>query len=141
MTRVGLWYSPIAMKRWIPLAALLALGATALAQPPQTSPTPPGETPGRPPGTPVPTESPEDDESTPLDGDAGVVWRAVPTVDPSTVLASGRGVRITVGDLVARLHDATGALMVDYALRPGAVDELIDHTILLNFRLSPSATS
>lgn len=131
MTRAGLWYAPIAMKRWIPLAALLALGATALAQPPQPAPptAAPGETPGRPPGTPVPSESPEDDESVPLAGNANEVWRAVPTVDPSTVLASGRGVRITVADLVARLHDATGALMGDYVLRPGAVDELIDRMV------------
>ena len=111
---------------WIAVALALSCAA-ASAQPIHTPPT--AETPGRPPGTPDPSEAPTDDEAPTVTEDAAPSWRVVPLVDPSTPVASGRGVRVTAGDLIARFHDATGALQTRYATTPALAQELVDRMV------------
>lgn len=110
---------------WITLGLVLSCAA-ALAQPVHTASP---ETPGRPPGTPDPAEAPTDDEAPPVSEDAAVGWTVVPLVDVSSAVASGRGLRVNASEVIARFHDATGALQEGYATDPALAQELLDRMV------------
>jgi peptidyl-prolyl cis-trans isomerase C len=79
---------------------------------------------------PVPTEAPDDDPApSTANADSGVAWTVVTTVDARAPVATGRGVTITLGDLVARMRDASGAVHDAYARNPALVRELVDRMI------------
>ena len=62
-----------------------------------------------------------------VDPDAGAApCNVVPTVDASTVVASARGVSVTLGEVVARMRDLSGAAAPAYVNNPSAVRELVD---------------
>jgi peptidyl-prolyl cis-trans isomerase C len=114
------------MKPWWLTFGLVLSCAAALAQPVHTASP---ETPGRPPGTPEPTESPTDDEDPAVSEDAAPPWTLVPLVDASTPIATGRNLRVTAGEVIARFRDASGALQEGYATRPDLAQELLDRIV------------
>jgi hypothetical protein len=97
------------------LGALALLGAVALAQ--------------APPHTPVPTESPEDEAPLVTDPDAGTAHTVVPLVDLHSAVVRGRGVEVTLGELIARMQDLSGAVQERFVSDPRALSELIDRIV------------
>ncbi|MFO0648387.1 MAG: peptidylprolyl isomerase [Polyangiales bacterium] len=110
---------------WIALGLVLSCAA-AVAQPVHTASP---ETPGRPPGTPDPAETPTEDEAPAVSEDAGVGWAVVPLVDASSPVATGRGLRVNASEVIARFHDASGALQEGYATDPSLAQELLDRMV------------
>ncbi len=113
---------------WTSTVGLALSCAAALAQPLHAPPS--AEVPARPSDSPTPVAEPDDDEGPPVSEDAGAAaWRVVTLVDASAPVVTGRGVRITAGEVVARLHDASGALQEGYATNPPLVQELVDRMV------------
>lgn len=112
------WSHGRAVKRLARVAAAalaLACGA-ALAQPP--------------PHTPVPTDDPDDEAPLVADPDAGAAaYNVVPLVDPHSPVARGRGVDLTLGELMARMQDVSGAVQERFITDPAALPALIDRIV------------
>jgi hypothetical protein len=99
------------------LALALALAGAARAQPP--------------PHTPVPTEEPDEDPTSEADPDAGAAasHTVVALVDPHSPVARGRGVTLTLGELIARMQDLSGAVQERFVHDPAALSALIDRIV------------
>ncbi|MFO0603207.1 MAG: peptidyl-prolyl cis-trans isomerase [Polyangiales bacterium] len=100
----------------VAVAALALAGGAALAQ--------------APPHTPVPTEDPEDDAPPVVEPDAGATaYNVVPLVDPHSPVARGRGVDLTLGELIARMQDVTGVVQERFVNDPNALPELVNRIV------------
>lgn len=83
-----------------------------------------------PPHTPVPTEDPEEDPPLVVDPDAGgCSYNVVPLVDPHSPVATGRGVSLTLDELLTRMRDVSGAAQERFATDPRALPALIDRIV------------
>ena len=89
----------------VAVAALALAGGAALAQ--------------APPHTPVPTEGPRDDAPAVVEPDAGATaYNVVPLSTRTRRGASGRGVDLTLGELIARMRDVTGRVQERFVNDP-----------------------
>jgi hypothetical protein len=83
-----------------------------------------------PPHTPVPTENPDEEAPLVVDPDAGgCSYNAVPLVDPHSPVATGRGVSLTLDELLTRMRDISGATQERFVTDPRAIPSLIDRIV------------
>ena len=106
------------------VTAVALVTVTVLAQPRPAAPGAPGD-----PYDPAPPEETEgpSDAGTPSAIPSAVTTQ--PLLDAGVLIARGRGVTVTAGELYDRLRDAPPALLRRYATDPAALQTLLDRLV------------